>query len=511
MILKVWILSFLSIVLSRELKIRILNTYLDLKPYEYKITSDLGSKNSDILGLYSKKYISIDAEKYLVLNVLSSELQMNITDDKMDACTILIAIDSSSFITIRLKYDNLNEIKMADRARWSIINLSENLVNLTIYTQNSICFGCAFIKTGELAYGSDLSNLENDTIHDFQLKIQDSREFSKTLILDIEQNGIYTYIITDIPNNDISLIKIIEVEPKNTWAPLLVFFSILIFLCIMRLVINHLLEKRKNSKEKDESLLLKRVILPETEADRSSSRPVKKPERSRVESLDTFRGMALAIMIFVNYGGGNYWFFQHSDWNGLTFADLVFPWFIWIMGTSMALSFDKLAKNKTNHFDYIYKIFRRSVLLFLIGLIFINNGYDLGAWRVPGVLQRFAFSYFFIAIIVSYVPLINYDSLTKFKDILPFLYQWFSVMLILLLYIILTYVLQFENCPRGYTGAGGLADDGRYPDCTGGSALFIDKAIFGYNHIFHAPTSQRFYKSKTFDPEGFLGKLILIQ
>ena len=33
-------------------------------------------------------------------------------------------------------------------------------------------------------------------------------------------------------------------------------------------------------------------------------------------------------MIFVNYGGGKYWFFQHVEWNGLAVADLVFPWFM---------------------------------------------------------------------------------------------------------------------------------------------------------------------------------------
>jgi len=32
------------------------------------------------------------------------------------------------------------------------------------------------------------------------------------------------------------------------------------------------------------------------------------------------------IMVFVNYGGGGYWFFEHAPWNGLTLADLVFPW-----------------------------------------------------------------------------------------------------------------------------------------------------------------------------------------
>jgi len=42
-----------------------------------------------------------------------------------------------------------------------------------------------------------------------------------------------------------------------------------------------------------------------------------------VISLDVFRGLSVAIMIFVNYGGGGYYFFNHSIWNGLTVADLV--------------------------------------------------------------------------------------------------------------------------------------------------------------------------------------------
>ena len=47
----------------------------------------------------------------------------------------------------------------------------------------------------------------------------------------------------------------------------------------------------------------------------------------RVLAIDAFRGLALCIMIFVNYGGGGYWFLSHSTWNGLTIADLVFPWY----------------------------------------------------------------------------------------------------------------------------------------------------------------------------------------
>ena len=64
----------------------------------------------------------------------------------------------------------------------------------------------------------------------------------------------------------------------------------------------------------------------------------KPKKKKRVISLDAFRGMSLIIMIFVNYGGGGYWWLNHSNWNGLTFADLVFPWFIFIMGTAMGMS-----------------------------------------------------------------------------------------------------------------------------------------------------------------------------
>jgi len=46
---------------------------------------------------------------------------------------------------------------------------------------------------------------------------------------------------------------------------------------------------------------------------------------NRLNFIFIFR-ISIIVMIFVNYGGGKYWFFKHSKWNGLTIADLVFPW-----------------------------------------------------------------------------------------------------------------------------------------------------------------------------------------
>ena len=80
--------------------------------------------------------------------------------------------------------------------------------------------------------------------------------------------------------------------------------------------------------------------------------------------------MSLMIMIFVNYGGGGYWFFDHSIWNGLTVADLVFPWFIWIMGVSLVFSFRGRRKDST--LKVAYQIIRRTIILFAVGL-FLNT------------------------------------------------------------------------------------------------------------------------------------------
>jgi heparan-alpha-glucosaminide N-acetyltransferase len=60
--------------------------------------------------------------------------------------------------------------------------------------------------------------------------------------------------------------------------------------------------------------------------------------KKRLKSLDIFRGIAIVLMIFVNSGGGSYWWIEHATWNGLHFADLVFPWFLFIMGVCIPMS-----------------------------------------------------------------------------------------------------------------------------------------------------------------------------
>lgn len=110
--------------------------------------------------------------------------------------------------------------------------------------------------------------------------------------------------------------------------------------------------------------------------------------------------------------------------NGLTIADLVFPWFIWIMGTSMALSFDKLNRSsnkKIKKRQLSFRILKRSVILFCLGFFLINNAYDYANCRIPGVLQRFGVCFFVVAHIAVYVPKISTQN-AIFQDIIPNLY-----------------------------------------------------------------------------------------
>merc|ERR1719507_949020 len=122
-----------------------------------------------------------------------------------------------------------------------------------------------------------------------------------------------------------------------------------------------------------------------------SKEEAKEGGKVRLRSLDTLRGVAITIMIFVNDGGGGYWFMEHATWNGLYVADLVFPWFIWIMGVCIPMSVRSTIKRETPVRTVVWTVTIRSIKLFLLGFILNTLGgwLDASRLRVPGVLQRF--------------------------------------------------------------------------------------------------------------------------
>ncbi|XP_070683667.1 heparan-alpha-glucosaminide N-acetyltransferase isoform X2 [Pempheris klunzingeri] len=239
----------------------------------------------------------------------------------------------------------------------------------------------------------------------------------------------------------------------------------------------------------------------------------------RLRSLDTFRGISLVIMVFVNYGGGRYWFFRHSSWNGLTVADLVFPWFVFIMGTSIALSVNSLLRAGSTRTSLLGKVVWRSLQLFIIGVFIINPNYCQGplSWdnlRIPGVLQRLSWSYLVVACLDLLVARGHLDILTTDAcwspglDILLYWPAWLCVLLLEIAWLCFTFLLPVPDCPTGYLGPGGIGDMGLYANCTGGAAGAIDRWLLGENHIYQNPSSRVIYATHmAYDPEGVLGSI----
>lgn len=125
----------------------------------------------------------------------------------------------------------------------------------------------------------------------------------------------------------------------------------------------------------------------------------------RLTSLDVFRGLTIAAMIVVNNPGNwnaVYPQLSHAVWNGCTLADLVFPFFIFIMGMAMPLAFARRRDPCAGAARVTVHVWRRAA--FLVGLGLILN--VVAAWlhpapvRIPGVLQRIALTYLFAALIV---------------------------------------------------------------------------------------------------------------
>lgn len=116
-------------------------------------------------------------------------------------------------------------------------------------------------------------------------------------------------------------------------------------------------------------------------------------------SLDAFRGLTVLLMVLVNLqvGGHAFAWIDHAEWNGLTLADLVFPWFLLIVGLSIPLAIDGRPVSGV-------RIVRRSVLLFAIGIalaLLIRPKFEPEQIRWMGVLQRIAFVYLACALLAK--------------------------------------------------------------------------------------------------------------
>jgi len=195
----------------------------------------------------------------------------------------------------------------------------------------------------------------------------------------------------------------------------------------------------------------------------------------RRRDLDALRGAAMAAMVIVNNPGS--WkdmfpILKHAAWNGLTAADLVFPFFLFASGMSAAISLSKRRENQTSA-SLAGKILIRVAVLILLGL-FLNAfpRFDPAHLRFTGILQRLAIVYLFTA------PICLLHGMKFFRTGLS--------ILILVLFVVYGSILLFLTFP-GQNDS--LSPTGNFPS-------FIDHLILA-DHMYRAPT----------DPEGIVSTL----
>jgi len=127
----------------------------------------------------------------------------------------------------------------------------------------------------------------------------------------------------------------------------------------------------------------------------------------RILSVDIFRGLTIAAMILVNTPGTwshVYAPFLHAEWNGLSPTDLIFPFFLFIVGMSITFAYSKKKEAKITK-DVYKKIISRTLKLIFLGLFLASFTLDfpfiknLSEVRIPGVLQRIGVVFFISSIL----------------------------------------------------------------------------------------------------------------
>ena len=231
----------------------------------------------------------------------------------------------------------------------------------------------------------------------------------------------------------------------------------------------------------------------ETPADGKPSAGV--PLRERLSSLDVFRGFTVALMVFVDDTGAAFPEIDHTPWDGIRLADFVMPFFDFIVGVSLAMSFKKfdLEAQGAQRWPALRKATVRFVKLFLIG-VFTQGGidfltYDMAHIRVMGILQRVALCYYAVALMEIFLPRLktprDYDHSSRAGEILGdilhmFRRYWWHWLTALVLFLLHTAILYGVDVPPAYGEACGRGQ--LTPPCN--AATYIDKHIFTVAHMY---------------------------
>ncbi len=206
---------------------------------------------------------------------------------------------------------------------------------------------------------------------------------------------------------------------------------------------------------------------------------------ARMTSIDAFRGMTILGMILVNNPGDwntVYWPLLHAEWHGWTPTDLVFPFFLFIVGVAIVLALGWRLEAGFDKKEIVVKTVKRAAIIFALGLflsgfpfgIFGPRSFErlLETWRVPGVLQRIAVCYLIVSLMFLYCR----ERALKVWTVLCLFGYWALMTLV----------------PVPGQGAPNIDEKGSH------LAGWLDRVVFG-DHLW--------ISAKVYDPEGLLSTI----
>ena len=203
--------------------------------------------------------------------------------------------------------------------------------------------------------------------------------------------------------------------------------------------------------------------------------PVTAPMQ-RLVSLDVFRGLTMAAMVVVNDPGDwdhTYGPLLHAEWNGWTPTDLIFPFFLYMVGVSMTIS-------RSTTGDW-HRILRRTAMIIGLGwLLTLFPYFRFATWRLPGVLVRIGLCY--LAAAVTYRATLPREASDRVHAIRLGLV---AIGLMLFYWVAMVFMPFPGHAPGDLTPGGNLG-------------AFIDRAVLTRSHM---------YRRGEFDPEGLFSTI----
>ena len=208
----------------------------------------------------------------------------------------------------------------------------------------------------------------------------------------------------------------------------------------------------------------------------ADTEPSQRKASYRLTSLDAFRGATIAGMILVNNPGNwssVYPPLLHAEWHGWTPTDLIFPFFLFIVGVAMPISYSSRRAGSSWGSELHGHALRRSLIIFGLGSFmalfpFFNN-WD--TYRIMGVLQRIGLVY-----LVASAIYLHFGPRGR--------WGWTAILL-------LGYWALMTLVPVPGFGPGDLSQEGNL-------GAFIDRAVLGQEHL---------WREDVYDPEGLLSSL----